>query len=69
MPNFMLRIIEESFIKKGIPVTVDKFPAWLENASYASRAGDRYDALRAGIEWLEKKYKQRKLQQEELKAA
>lgn len=53
---FFLKLIEESFIKKGIPVTTEKFPQGLENASYASRASERYTAFRNGIEGLKMKY-------------
>jgi hypothetical protein len=67
--GFLLRIIEESFIKKWIPVTVEQFPKWLENAAYGSRAMSRYDSFRAGVEWLQRKYEQRRLEQEQLKVA
>ncbi len=53
---FLLKLIEESFIKKGIPVHTDIFPKWLENASYSSKASERYMIFRSGIEWLKKKY-------------
>lgn len=61
---FLLRLIEESFIKKGIPVTTEKFPDWLENASYASRASDRYLYFRNGIEWLKQKYQKQDMEEE-----
>jgi hypothetical protein len=55
---FLLKLIEESFIKKGIPVYTDIFPKWLEDASYSSKASDRYMIFRSGIEWLKRKYQQ-----------
>lgn len=57
---YLLKLIEESFIKKWIPVTVDLFPTWLENASYSSRASQRYEIFRSWIHWLQNKYQQQK---------
>lgn len=66
-PNFLLRTIEESFIKKWIPVTMERFPKWLEDAAYGSKSSERYEAFRAGIEWLQEKHK--RLSPPERKAA
>ena len=40
---FFLKVIENSFLKKWIPVTVESFPTWIENASYASQAREQYN--------------------------
>ena len=40
---FFLKVIEDSFLKKWIPVKVESFPTWIENASYASQARERYN--------------------------
>ncbi len=53
---FLLKLIEESFIKKWIPVTTELFPNWLENVSYSSKASERYNIFWSGIEWLKTKY-------------
>ena len=53
---FFLRVMELSYIRRGIPVTVDPFPAWLENAAYGSRASEKYAILRSALEWLNHKY-------------
>lgn len=53
---FLLKLIEESFIKKWIPVTMDRFPRGLENASYSSKASERYTVFWSWIEWLKEKY-------------
>lgn len=53
---FFLKLIEESFIKKWIPVTVEKFPNGMENASYASKARERYMLFYNAIEWVKNKY-------------
>lgn len=55
-PAFLLKLIEESFIRKWILVTTELFPSGLENASYASRASERYRVFRSGVEWLKMKY-------------
>lgn len=57
---FFLEVIEESFIKKGIPVHAEPFPDWLENASNSSRASERYAIFRSAIEWLKTKYERAK---------
>ncbi len=57
--EFLLKLIEKSFIEKWIPVTVEQFPKWLEDASYASRASQRYANFRMWIEWLKRKYKEK----------
>ncbi|MBX9809930.1 hypothetical protein K2X92_06070 [Candidatus Gracilibacteria bacterium] len=54
--GYLLKLIEESFIKKGILVNMELFPCGLENASYASRASQRYEVFRSGIEGLKTKY-------------
>ena len=53
---FLLKVMEESFLKRWIPVTMEPFPDGLENASYGSRAIERYERFRTGIEWLRSKY-------------
>lgn len=55
-PAFFLRLIEKSFIEKGIPVTVEKFPTGIEGASYSSRTSERYNIFWSAIEGLKKKY-------------
>lgn len=53
---FLLKLIEESFLKKNIPVHAVPFPQWLEDASYSSRASERYQIFRTWIEGLKTKY-------------
>jgi hypothetical protein len=63
---FLLKLIEESFIKKGIPVNTELFPNWLENASYSSKASERYQVFRSGVEWLKMKYAKQKQDKPEI---
>lgn len=55
-PAFFLKVIEESFIKKWISVTVEPFPKWLEDVSYASKSRERYQILWSAVEGIRKKY-------------
>lgn len=59
---FLLRLLEESFLKRGIPVSTEKFPQGLENASYSSKASERYAIFRSAIEWLNAKYSKKQVE-------
>ena len=53
---FLLKFLEESFIKKWIPVYMEMYPPGIENASYASGALDRYRIFRTALLGLNDKY-------------
>ena len=54
--DFYVRLLEESFSKKWIYISVKSFPTWLENASYSSQAPEKYDLLRKRVMELNQKY-------------
>ncbi|OIP53234.1 hypothetical protein AUK10_02635 [Candidatus Gracilibacteria bacterium CG2_30_37_12] len=54
--TFLLKLLEESFLKKGVPVYMEKIPHGIENASYASKAMSRYEIFRSGLIGLNRKY-------------
>jgi hypothetical protein len=55
-PEYLLKVLEESFMKKGIPVTVERFPDGLEGAADVHRANMKYERLRSLVEGLSRKY-------------
>ncbi len=53
---YILKLLEESFLKKGIPVHMKPFPTGMEHASYASKSIERYRVLESALIGLNAKY-------------
>lgn len=53
---FYMKMMEETFSKRGIYVYVKDIPDWLEWASYSSKAYNSYNILRTAIIGLNRKY-------------
>lgn len=51
-----MKLLEESFMKKGIPVTVEKFPEGMEGAADAHETNQKYSDLRMAVSTLNSKY-------------
>lgn len=54
--EFYSRLIEYSFSRKWTFVELKKFPEWIENASYNSKANFNYESLRWMLNQLNRKY-------------
>jgi len=54
--EYLLKLLEESFIKKGIPVTVEHNPTGIEGASDVDQALSKYRKLSEGIAILNAKH-------------
>ena len=53
---YILKLLEESFLKKGIPVYMKPFPTGMEYASHASKSIERYRVLQSALIGLNTKY-------------
>ena len=47
--GYVLSVMEETFLKSGIPVRVTQFPTGIEWASYAASSIGRYEVLRTAL--------------------
>lgn len=55
-----MKMMKETFSKRGIYVYVKDLPDWLEWASYSSKAHNSYNILRTAIIGLNRKYNLKK---------